>query len=432
MALKVGVAKVNITPFVGVELGGYGARLHPSQGIHDDLYTKVLILDNGERRIAIITNDLLGFDRKFAVEVRELIQKQVGIDKENIMVTASHTHSAPVTLSGLRAPWRIDEDYVRVLQKKIAGAVYMASHNTKEASIGAGRGKVSGVSFNRRSYSEDVDPALGVIRVDDIDGNPMLFLTNYACHGVVLGPKNLLISADYPGAMQRFIEKARGGVAMFLQGACGDIDPLVNRYAWGQGSFKDVEQMGTILGAEAIKIGEQIKTTPEVKLKIKSKIINLPLQDLPSLEEAEKIASEYQQKLGKLGQAVDLTDRKITQANLQWAQRLVDIVKKGTWENEVTVEIQVLSINEIILLAISGEVFTEIGLAIKKASGFKNTFVIGYANGCVGYIPTEKAFKEGGYETKEAFKWYGYPSPFVPDVGERVKKAAIDLIEALR
>ena len=81
MKLKAGIAKVNITPFVGVELGGYGARINPSQGIYDDLFSKALILDDGEKRIAIITNDLLAFDHEFIVEVGELIQNQIGIVK---------------------------------------------------------------------------------------------------------------------------------------------------------------------------------------------------------------------------------------------------------------------------------------------------------------------------------------------------------------
>lgn len=432
MKLKAGIAKVNITPFVGVKLGGYGARVNSSQGIDDDLYTKALILDNGEKRIVIITNDLLAFDHQFVAEVREFIQKQVGIDKENIMITASHTHSGPVTSLGLQSTGRMDGDYVRILQKKIVGTVYMASHNAKEAKIGAGKGEVRGVSFNRRRYSEDIDRELGIIRVDDIDDNPMVFLTNYACHGTVLGPKNLLISADYPGAMQRFIEKARGGITMFTQGACGDIDPLVNYYTWGEGTFKDAEQMGIILGAEATKVGEQIKTTSQVRLKVKSKMVKLPLEKLPSLREAQEMVGQYQRKLHKLKEESDLMDREITRMNLQWAQGLVDIATKGRRKNGVMAEVQVLSLNEIILVGISGEVFTEIGLAIKKKSGFKNTFIISCANGGIGYIPTEKAFKEGGYEPKEAFKWYGYSSPFVPDVGERVKKVVLDLMRVLK
>ncbi len=432
MKLKAGIAKVNITPFVGVELGGYGARINPSQGIYDDLFSKALILDDGEKRIAMITNDLLAFDHEFIVEVGELIQNQVGIDKENIMITVSHTHSGPVTSFGLQSTGRKDEDYVQILQKKIVGAVYMASRSAKEAKVGAGKGEVRDVSFNRRRCKKDIDPELGIIRVDDIDGNPMVLLTNYACHGVVLGPKNLFISADYPGAMQKFIEKAKGGMAMFTQGACGDIDPLVNCYAWGEGTFKNTEQMGTILGAEAIKIGKQIKTTSQARLEAKSKMIKLPTEKLPSLKEAQEMVDKYKRKLNKLNKKSHLIDRQTMRMNLDWAQRLVNIVKKDRDKNGIMAEIQILSINETVLVGISGEVFMEIGLDIKKESGFKNTFIISYANGCVGYIPTEEAFREGGYEPKEAFKWYGYPFPFAPNVEEKIKKTVSDLIKTLK
>lgn len=427
--LKAGVSKVNITPPVGIDLGGYTARIDPSQGIHDDLHAKALVLDNGERKIAIVTTDLIvwPFDYNRHMKFCGLIEKKTKINKENIMISASHTHSGPD---------RKDEGYISVLQKKIIGAVYMASQNMKEARIGVGKGEVKGIGFNREEL-EDIDMELGVIKVEDLDGNLVALLTNYACHGVVLGPKNLLISADYPGAMQEFIEKAEGGVAMFTQGACGDIDPLINSYAWGSGTFKDVKQVGAILGAEAVKVAEQVETIPQVDIKIKSKVIELPLQKLPSLDQAKKMVKKCEQDLNKLKQEhssmIGSETKKVLELNLQWAQKVFNLVKSGKKEEgPVAAKIQLLSINDVILVGIPGEIFTEIGLSIKKNSGFKNTFIIGYANGYIGYIPPKKAFEKGGYGVEESFKWIGRPSPFTPDVGERVAKAIFDLMKSLK
>jgi len=427
--LKAGVSKVNITPPVGIDLGGYTGRINPSQGIHDNLYAKALVLDNGERKIAIVTTDLVAwpFDCNRHMKFCGLIEKKTKINKENIMITASHTHSGPD---------RKDEDYISVLQKKIIGAVYVASQNMKKAQIGVGKGEVKGIGFNREGLG-DIDTELGVIKVEDLDRNSIALFTNYACHGVVLGPKNLLISADYPGAMQEFIEKAEGGIAMFTQGACGDIDPLINSYAWGSGTFKDVKQVGTILGAEAVKVAGQIETTPQVDIEVKSKVIELFLQKLPSLDRAQEMVKKCKQDLNKLksecSSMIGSETKKVLELNLRWAQKVLNLVESGKKEEEpVVTKIQLLSINDIILVGIPGEIFTEIGLSIKKNSGFKNTFIIGYANGYIGYIPPRKVFVKGGYGVGESFKRIGRPSPFTPDVGERVEKAIFDLMKSLK
>lgn len=135
-----GVSKVNITPPVGIPLSGYTARKDVSQGIHDELYAKALVLDNGERTLAIITTDLLGFYWDFVDKIRGLIRKRTNIGKDAILISATHTHSAPDTLCGLYSQGEASISWMDVLAQKIASCAYVAWKNRKEAQIGIGKG----------------------------------------------------------------------------------------------------------------------------------------------------------------------------------------------------------------------------------------------------------------------------------------------------
>ena len=200
--MKVGLSSVNITPPIGVPMAGYSARMSSAKGIHDDLYAKVVVFDDGNTKATLIRCDLIGLGKDFIEDTRRLIEAETGIDGNNVMITCTHTHSGPITDSlfpDLNA-------WMKVLSKKIKGAVAAANRNLKEAKIGFNRGSVEGIVINRRKPGGPVDTEVGIIRIDDLSGNPMAALVNYTCHAVVLGPDNLLISADYPG----YVDELRG------------------------------------------------------------------------------------------------------------------------------------------------------------------------------------------------------------------------------
>ncbi|MFB0522144.1 MAG: neutral/alkaline non-lysosomal ceramidase N-terminal domain-containing protein, partial [Candidatus Bathyarchaeia archaeon] len=144
--MKVGVASASITPPVGVPMAGYGARKGVSKGIHDDLYAKAIVFDEGDMKAALIRCDLIGLRRDAVKETRELIESEMGIDGDNIMITCTHTHSGPIT-----DPIYPDLDmWMKVLIRKMRGTVATAYRNSKEAKVGVGSGSVDGIVINRR------------------------------------------------------------------------------------------------------------------------------------------------------------------------------------------------------------------------------------------------------------------------------------------
>lgn len=205
--MRAGVAKVNITPPVGLELSGWS--FGPSVGVLDELYAKVLLLESNGRQAAIITADLIGFNTEYVTAIREGIASEMNMNASDVLISCSHTHSGPATMF-LRRWGEIDEDYVKVVQKQIIGAATVAAKEMQEARIGAGKGRADGVGVNRRDGEDGaVDPEVGVIRVDNAQGEMMAVLMNYSCHTVAAHNYKNLISADYPGYAMGVIEKTR-------------------------------------------------------------------------------------------------------------------------------------------------------------------------------------------------------------------------------
>ena len=234
--LKAGLAKVVITPPVGVQLSGYVDRTQPSIGILDDLYAKALVLDDGKERLALVVCDLIGLGKGVVNDARRRIRELTHIKEKNIMITSVHTHTGP----DLRF---VGEAYIENLKSQLAGAVYAACNDMREANIGVARGQCL-VGSNRRnpdspygpyflySWPEGpMDPTVLVLRIEDASGRIMGALVNYSCHPVTLGPRELRISRDYPGYALKVLENAWGRdiVAIFMNGCCGNINP---RWIW--------------------------------------------------------------------------------------------------------------------------------------------------------------------------------------------------------
>jgi hypothetical protein len=278
---KAGVARADITPAPGVELWGYSNRSGPATGTLDPLYARVLVLDDGRQAVAVVTIDLgRSFGQPQMNFVRERVRQMHRVNE--VMFIASHTHSGPV----------IDEDYDHVPEweqralDKIVQAIGTARGQMTEARLGVGYGEAI-LGHNRRYIQSDgrvkmlwrnstgqptgvIDPSVGVIRIDDKQGNPLAILVNYACHPVVFGPDNLRYSADYPGAMARLVEASWNDrpVCFFLQGAPGDINPLLDKTPLAENAEAEMRQVGETLGREVARVSRSIQTetpaTPEV------------------------------------------------------------------------------------------------------------------------------------------------------------------------
>jgi len=436
--LKAGVSKVDITPPIGTMMGGYRLRNLPSQGIHDTLYAKALVFEQDKQRIAIVTTDLGAVSGSLVKKVRELIKDKTGIKEEAILISASHTHSGPNTFPLIGR--RIGKTYIDVLSMRLADVVFWAVSNMQLVRIGVGKGKVRGISFNRRlktkngkvrlnwekipleeiTYRGPIDEELGVIKVETLRGELLATLINFTLHPAVLGPQNLLFSADWPGYATRLIEKTEGVcIALFTNGAEGDVNHIRNPGEW-KGTFEDAQRIGTVVGMEALKILMGISTVSENKIRVKSKKIKIPLRKAPfeGLNQARDIFRKKREQFKK-SKSLKL------KRELEYIQEALWIMERNQKEEEI--ELQALAIGNSILVGIPAEYFVEYGLDIKSNSPFKYTFIVGLANGYVGYIPTTESFEEGGYEVE-----FCSTSRFVPQAGEIIKNEVLKLISELK
>lgn len=426
LKMQAGIAKVNITPPIGLELSGWA--FGPSVGVLDDLFAKVLILQNNDMKIAIITADLIGFQTEYADNIRCRIAEELEASVENILISASHTHSGPATMF-LRRWGEVDIDYVRNLQKQIIGAAIMAERSIQEARIGIGKGKAEGVCVNRRDGENgSVDNDVSVIRIDNNQGEMIAVLMNYSCHPVAAHNYKNMISADFPGYAMNVIEKAKNSKAMALHttGAAGDINPK------GLHDIRYAEKFGNMVGGEALKVAESIETQPDLILGVASQKVKIPVNKLPTIKELEISIADAKQRLERLKQDGNANYPQLMDAyiRLEWAEEAMSIVQSGLQADYLDMEIQTIRINDAALIAIPGELFVDIGLIIKKASPYPYTFIIEMANGSTCYLPTRKAFEKGGYELDFSSKVYGLYS-ITADTQDIIELDTIKMLNCL-
>jgi hypothetical protein len=289
--LRAGVARVEITPSTFMPLYGYANRkCGPANGTHDPLFAKVLVLESGDSRMALVTTDLGSL---VSADLRRNVAAKLGIPV--VLLAASHTHSAPAFLPFGSAP--VDTDvsraYLAELEGKIFGAIETASRSMFPARLGIGRGSLQ-LGYNRLLLRDDgraralfdnlervpygpVDPEIVLLRVEDPEGRAKALIVHYAVHAVVLGPTSCKYSADYPGVLQSAVEKELTGTqVMFVQGGAGDVNPLFQgRSGREADDFAVMEKMGQLLAAEVLRANKTVKPLAPVvdPIKVRSEVI---------------------------------------------------------------------------------------------------------------------------------------------------------------
>ncbi|MDD5705012.1 MAG: neutral/alkaline non-lysosomal ceramidase N-terminal domain-containing protein [Kiritimatiellae bacterium] len=419
--VEAGAARVRITPRAGAEMAGYAARTGPATGIHDDLHARCLVLRQGHTMAALIVTDLVGLGTEMGQDIRRRIQERTGIPADHVIVVSTHTHSGPVTdvfpVGGVMGT--PDSAYLKTLRQRIVGAVETATRRLQPATFGGARGRVR-VNVNRRGKAPKgaislqanpdgvVDEEVGVVRIAGRNGRVLAHLVNYACHGVVLGAANRSISADYPGVVQRAMEAALGGIALFANGACGNLNPIVQA-----GSFGDVQRLGRQVAEDAIRAIEAVTWWAAPTLSIKTRNILLPCRRRIPERNLRRIVEREERRLKGLGASrANLSDRRIATLWLEWARNTLEQQRQGIGPKVVPLTVRALTLGPLALVAIPAELFAETGIRIKRTSPYPFTCVLGYADGVVGYLPTRAAMREGGYETW-AYVVYG-TRPFLP------------------
>ncbi len=424
--LYAGVARTPVTPLVGVDLTGYAGRPTGCTGVHDDLYAKALVLSDGKTSAAIISLDLLSLNCEQVARVRGNASARSGIPAGNILIGSSHTHSGPAT-QRIRACGSPDEAYLEELLGRIADLVVEAAADLRRAGFGFGSTRTD-IAINRRyrapngavQLGENVggvtDPEVGVWRIANETGEPLAIVFNHACHAVVMGGDNLLVSADWPGAAARYLERETGAMALFLQGCCGNINPRE------RGTFDAVERVGEASAGSVLSALQSVPAASDIAITVAAEVVHLPLQ-APDLDAIRGELAEAERRFEDKGNEVSVAETQL----LQGYRDLVEAIAAAGDDcpTSVPFEVQRVSVGDSHIVALPGEVFVEISLAIKALR--PQVFVAGYANGNIGYVPTRSAFEEGGYEVDVAWKLYG-EQMITPDAEQLIVDSARGLL----
>lgn len=432
--LRAGAAITDVSPPLGVSLGGYPHHPRPNKGIHDPLYASCLYLDDGSTRLAIVCMDIIMYSKKCVHAVRREVSAKTGIPTGNLMICCSHSHSAPrasssFTMDALERGQEPESKFVENLNAKLIELIVATAEKPFPARLGIEKGfcgREQGVGGNRRDPMGVADPEVWTIGVQDLDGNWKAALVKYALHPTFLHSDNFLVSADYPGYIRKYLDRSKPGmVFLFAQGTAGNQSP---RYFRSGKTFAEAERVGTAIGREADRVLDEMDLSSNVPLIVKSKDVEIELRTLPDRQAAEAKAAELK-KAWETIKAADAPERDIWNTELRFlgAEDTLSMAilkeqgKLNILKEDLPVEVQVICIGDTRIVGTQGEIFVEFGLTIQYRAPFVKSFVVELANGVLpGYAATERAYAAGGYETGA--------SMLTGHSGEQIVDAALELL----
>lgn len=469
--LRAGVARVDITPSIGIRMMGYTVQECVSESVERELTATALVLSDGTTKTALIACDLLFVQSPHVDLIRQRVAEALGIDAHHVLINASHTHLGPM-LPG----WHCDSPeqqqmqqcYLAKLKESLCRGARIADQRLQPARIGAGKGHAP-IGINRRERLADgtiligenpsgvVDHEVGVIRIDDLSGQSIAVVMSAAAHTIVLGPKTPQLSPDFVGPAREIVESATGALSLFFQGAAGNVSPRCGIGSGGPQQYDDLQRIGARLGGEVVKTWSQIRThnkhgprrivqsvaaisiwdyesLPEAcveSFQIAHQSVTLPMAPLPDRTIAEETLMRHRQRLDDAMENGSIGERHVAQRLVAWATLVLATIDAGAPVTRV-LECWALRINDIGIVAVNGEPFAELAIEVKRRSPFVNTFFFGYSNGCLGYFPTPEAFDEGGMEVNESFQNYMLPAAFTRQWGPAVVDTSLRLLNSIR
>jgi hypothetical protein len=431
---KAGAARVDTTPTAPVWMSGYASRSKPSEGVEHPLYAKALaIADARDNKLVIVTCDIINFKRTFSNRVAERVKAKYGMPRENLVLFASHCHSGPTPVEGSdrtsesdREKFKNNIEYTRELENKIVDVIGEALGKMEPASLSYCIGRAH-FALNRREKTDrgiklgknpagPTDEGVPVVRVQNSSGKPLAILFGYACHNTTHRPDMMRIDPDYAGYAQDRIEADNpGAIAMFVTGCAGDADP----HPFGK--LQMAKDHGQELG-EAVQFAlarPMMMTALAGPIRTAYTETTLHFAGPTDRASYEKLLNDPQ------------SGRK------RHAERMIEAIDQG---KPIRTEYPYYSAqaftlgDHLTVLALSGEVVVDYAIRLQKELGgeAKPLWVAAYANDVVGYIPSVRVLKEGGYEALDSFFGSTWPAPFAEDVEPIVVKAAHDVVEKVR
>lgn len=417
---KAGFGTVKITPTQPMWMSGYAGRTAPAEGTETDLWAKAMALEDAKgHKVVLVTLDLVGIDRTLSLTIRDAIaHKYTDGSKQGVALSVSHTHCGPVVGHNLGSMYFLDvenekrvADYTTALPGLILKAVADAVADLKPAKLAWGTG-TAGFAVNRRENKEadvpalreagamkgPVDHAVPVLAVRGEDGKLRGILFGYACHATVMS--YLRWSGDYPGFAMIELEKTHPGtVAMFFAGCGADQNPLPRR------AVDLAREYGRRLAAAVDEVVGAPMTAISAAFAGLYNEIELPLLDVPTRETLVKESTDKDKYVAARAKTL-----------------LKRLETDGRLSKDYPYPVQTWQLgNGPTLVLLGGEVVVDYSLRLKRELGPRPTWVMGYANDVMAYIPSRRVLKEGGYEGATAMVYYGLPSVW----GERVEEIIV-------
>ena len=409
---RVGASRVDITPKDGTPLGGF-YKFRGSEGVLDPLFAKTIVFEKDGTHAAIVVLDLSGTVRPLVAETRKAIQEQCGIEGDHVLISGTHTHSGPQQPRGslmdditkVNSPPGVA--YISALPGLIAQSVKVAKAKLAPAKAAVAMGKAEGISFNRRVLREGVkeaiwqpqkinpaidkpagpiDPEVGVV-VFESEGKPTASLLNFAMHPTSVGG-GTKISADYPGVFTKLVSERHGPgmISVFTNGCCGNI----NHGDYITGKRRSTLELGTALADATDAAWLSMKPITTFSPRVRSEQVTLQRRSFTP----EQVAK-----------AKDMAANMFTKnyGTVPMAETVCILETVDKQDVPLLAEVQVIALSDdLAIVALPGEIFVELGLALKKASPFKHTIIAELANGSVGYVPNREAYPQGNYEIVSA------------------------------
>lgn len=423
-----GTAKVDITPTFPLPLAGFASRSQKGtfEEVTHPLYAKIFVFSQqktqGKNELALlISADLLWWGSDQVVPLKRQIFDKWGIESTSVILHATHTHSGPQTsylfTDLLGKP---DADYIDLLASKVLQGIAYAISALEPVIAERGEG-ICGIGIHRRKEEEGkivlapndegpVDPEVHVVRFRNLNGVTRGVLVHFTCHPTISSDNR--ISSEFCGVAMEQVEKALGHhvISAYLQGFCGDIAPIVVREGkFINGQDAEVCRLGNMLANEVLQVLSRPMTALlPAPIQAKTVTVELPLRKLPT---ASQLRAGMQED-GVIGQWSRLF--------LAHPERLVPTV---------LLEMTILHIaDDLSFAAMNAEMVVEYGLLVKQLSD-RMVLPIAYSNGMIGYVPTARQIRDGGYESDESTLYFALPAPLNPVAEQLVHQGIHELLK---
>ena len=412
-SFQAGASSIDITPVDSQFLFGYPHVERYSSGIHDPLLSSALYLSDGPEHLMFIANDIIFISKASSLRVRKKIMDSTGIPFENIMISATHTHSGPITVNCISnahdaAVPEVDKNYIRFFEERLVSVAIDAYKNKSGAVAGLSVADSSGIGTNRHDPAGSADHEVPVLvfkskKSDDYIAC-MLVCT---MHPTVLHEDSTLISADFPGMARQYMQNA--GIdcpVLHHTGPAGNLSP---RHVTKANTFAEAKRIGHILGKSVVKAVSGINFIPDINLKARRTEVNLHRKNFPTVGTARKHLETARVRLEHLRiEGADSSEVRTAECDWFGAEETLSLAQSAAegrledvYQSCLPAEIQVFAIGPWTFVGWPGELFVEYALAIKRI--YHDTFIISLANGELqGYIVTQEAAAENTYEASNA------------------------------